>query len=394
MTAPGVFAVGGFRRLFAAQTLSRWGDTFHQVALVILVFELTGSGLRVAGTVAFEVVPVLLLAPFAGSVADRLSKTRVMVFADLGRALLLLTLVLGPHHLALVYVVAFGLAVGSVFFNPSSSALLPTLVNEDQLVAANSSLWSAAVTSQILLAPVAGLLVSGVGPRPAFAINALSFVLSAAFLRRLPPGEATPTQDKWRRSVLQGFALARRNPLVRLLIVVQALAALSAGATSAMLVVLAQDELGLGPSGFGLLLSAIGIGAAAGPLLLRFRERREVSVGWLFGPYALRGAADLVLASTREPAIAGAALGLYGVGTSTGMVTFQTVMQTKIESAMRGRAFSLLDVTWHTARLASLVAGGLLADAIGIRAVYLFGGALLLLAAAVGFFGSRTLRRD
>ena len=67
----------GFRRLFGAQTISRWGDTFNQVALVVLVYQLTRSGLRVAGVVAFEIVPVLLLAPLAGAVADRLPKRRV-----------------------------------------------------------------------------------------------------------------------------------------------------------------------------------------------------------------------------------------------------------------------------------------------------------------------------
>lgn len=392
MSRRGVFATPAFRRLFAAQTLSRIGDTFHQVALVILVFQLTGSGLKVAATVAFEIVPVLVLAPLAGSVADRFSKRQVAVVADLWRALLLLVLVIGPHDLAIIYVVAVGLAVGSVFFSPASSALLPTLVNEDQLVAANSSLWSAAVTSQIVLAPVAGALVSGAGPRFAFAINALSFLVSAAFLRGLSsPAPAKPT-DRWWASVIEGVGLVRRVALLRLLVVVQALAALSAGATSALLVVLAQDELGLSPPGFGLLLSAIGVGAALGPLVLRARKVREVSAPLLFGPYLLRGGVDLALASTHQPFVAGAALGLYGIGTSTGMVTFQTIMQSKIDPALRGRAFSLLDVTWQSMRLVSLVGGGVLADAIGIRAVYLLGGALLLVAGAIGLLGARWSR--
>lgn len=78
----GPFALAAFRRLFAAQTISRWGDTFNAVAIIILVFQITGSGLRVAGTVAFEILPVLLLAPLAGAVADRFPKRRVMVAAD------------------------------------------------------------------------------------------------------------------------------------------------------------------------------------------------------------------------------------------------------------------------------------------------------------------------
>lgn len=392
MPRGGLLRSSGFRRLFGAQTVSRWGDTFNQVALVILVYELTRSGLHVAGTVAFEIVPVLLLAPLAGAVADRLPKRRVMIGADLARAALLIALVFGPHRLAVIYAVAFGLAAGSVFFNPASSALVPTLVNEDQLVSANSALWSAAVISQIVLAPVAGLMIVAVGPRPAFAINAGSFVVSALLLRALPADASVERRGRWRRDVVEGFALLRTEPLVRLLGIVQCLAALSAGATSALLVVLAQRRLGLSASGFGLLLSAIGIGAAIGPVFLRVLRVREPSLRWLFGPYALRGGVDIVLSATRTPVIAAPMLGVYGVGTSSGMVMCQTVLQSRLSPALRGRAFALLDVIWQASRLMSLTAGGMLADVVGIQAVYLAGGLLLLAAAAAGVLGARAAR--
>src|SRR5205807_5602613 len=106
---------------------------------------------------------------------------------------------------------------------------------------------------------------------------------------------------------------------------------------------------------------------------------------WLFGPYAARGIVDLALASTTSPAFAGAALGVYGVGTSTGMVAYQATLQSEVPDHVRGRAFSLYDVLWNGARLASLGAGGILADAFGIRAIYLVGGMLLVMAAAVGW---------
>jgi hypothetical protein len=80
-----VLANPAYRRLFAAQTVSRWGDTFNLVALVVLVFRLTGSGLGVAGVVVAEIAPVLLLAPLAGVLVDRLPRVGVMVAADLWR---------------------------------------------------------------------------------------------------------------------------------------------------------------------------------------------------------------------------------------------------------------------------------------------------------------------
>lgn len=180
-----------------------------------------------------------------------------------------------------------------------------------------------------------------------------------------------------------GIDVVRRDSLLARLAVVQVLASLSAGATSGLLVVLAADSLDVGPSGFGLLLSCIGVGAAAGPLLLR-RFVRPLDKRWLFGPYAVRGAVDLVLAGVSSPFAAGPALGLYGVSTSTGMITYQTTLQRVVPAEVRGRAFAFYDILWNAARLVSLGLGGLLADVLSIRVVYVLGGVLLLIAAAVG----------
>jgi len=152
------------------------------------VFRLTGSGLGVSGVVVAEILPVLLLAPVAGVVIDRLPRVRVMVDADLWRMTLAGVLPLVDQHLAAVYAVAFGLAAGSVAFNPAAASVLPSVVADEELVAANSGLWSAAVISQIALAPLAGTLVAAWGVAPAFLVNAASFAVSAVALAglRLP----------------------------------------------------------------------------------------------------------------------------------------------------------------------------------------------------------------
>lgn len=374
-----------FRRLFAAQTISRWGDTFNAVALVILVFRLTGSGLKVAGTVAFEIAPVLLLGFLAGAVVDRHPRRRVMVMADLERAAIAVALAAFGDNLAIIYAAAFGLSAGTVFFNPAASSLLPSVVPSDDLVEANSALWSAAVISQIALAPLAGALVAFAGAGPAFVLNAASFIISAALLWRLPE-PANPSQAPRRRmaDVAEGLRIIRGSRFLGTLAGVQALAALSAGATSALLVVLAERHLHVGAGRFGLLIAAIGVGAGLGPLLLRRLIAEVRRPGVLFGPYLLRGGVDLTLAASSNFGVAMGALAVYGVGTATGMVTYNSLLQATVADRLRGRIFAFYDVVWQGFRLMSIAAGGVLADAFGIRAVYLLGGLLLFAAGGLG----------
>jgi predicted MFS family arabinose efflux permease len=293
------------------------------------------------------------------------------------------------QHLLAVYAVAFGLAAGGVFFNPAASSLLPSIVDEEELVAANSGLWSAAVISQIALAPLAGALAATVGVAPAFLVNAASFATSALLLAGLRlPGRPAPTQAaSWLGGVSEGARLLVTDRLLRLLALVQLLAALSAGATSALLVVLAGRHLRVGPDGFGLLLGAIGVGAALGPLLLARLVSNPRRPALVFGPLVLRGLVDLLLATTRSLAVAMGALGIYGVGTSTGMVTYNSLLQAEVAPEARGRVFAGFDLLWQAGRLTSLVLGGVAADALGIRAVYYLGGVLLLVAGAAGFAG-------
>ncbi|SRR6266536_1485824 len=305
---PGLAAVLGkraYRRLWLAQTVSRWGDAFATVALVVLVFRLTGSGLGVTGAVIAEILPVLLLAPVAGVVVDRLPRVRVMVAADLWR---------------------MGLA--------------------------------------------------------SFAVSAL--VLARL---RLPDHPLPASSGSWRGRVGEGVRLLVASRLLRLLALVQLLAALSAGATSALLVVLAGRRLGVGPGGFGLLLGAIGVGAAIGPLLLARLTSNPRRPGLVFGPLLLRGGVDLVLATVRSLPVALGALVGYGVGTSTGMVTYNALLQAEVPAGARGRVFAGFDLLWQAGRLASLALGGVAADVMGVQAVYALGGGLLLVAGTVGLAG-------
>jgi MFS family permease len=139
-----------FRRLFLAHSISRAGDAFNTVALLVLIFDLTGSGVGVAGIVALEIVPVLLLGPLVGLTVDRYPHRSLMMVADVARAVLALLVAIGGS-VPVAYGVAFGLSAFTQLFNPAASSTLPDVVEADELVEANAALWTVAVVAQTVL---------------------------------------------------------------------------------------------------------------------------------------------------------------------------------------------------------------------------------------------------
>ena len=376
-----------YRPLWLGQVGSNFGDTLHYVALVVLLFRLTGSGAVLAALSLAQIVAGLMLGPFAGVLVDRLDRRRLMVVVDLARAGLAAALAFTTST-----PLAFGLAVGltavGVPFRPALQSLLPSLVAEDDLLAANSVGWSTEQGTQIMAAALAGGLLLVWGTRPAFLLNAASFGFSALLLVRLPKqGRVEPVEVQqpvagfWQEA-RAGLAYAVHDAFVGPLLLIQGLAALATGGTSALLVVLASRHLHLPPAGFSWLLLAIGAGALVGPFLLPRRFGADPRL--VFWPYVWRGLGDILLALLTPFPIALFLLFTYGLGTSTGAVTYSTVVQQRIPDRLRGRVFATLDVVWATGEIASIGLAGLLVDHVGIVAVYVGGGALLMLAGGLG----------
>ncbi len=387
----GVVRSRSYFPLWIGQLISNFGDTLHYIALVVLVFQLTGQGVAVAGLVAAEIVPVLLLGPVAGVVIDRFDRKHVLIGADLIRALLVLSLV-WADSIWHVYVVAAGLAAGNTFFNPTVQAVIPVLTTEEQRLAANSVSWSTGRLVQIVASAVAGGLIGFVGLEVAFLVNAITFVVSAAFIARLViPAHAGQLGAQTKRGLSDyvgdaraGLIYATRDRFVSRLLVVQSLASFAVGATGALLVVLSERHLGLSPGGFGWLIGAIGVGALLGPLIPNLFATDYRDARWLFVPYVIRGFGDVLIAIFVPLPIALVILFVYGLNTSTGMVVFSSTIQGVVPTEVRGRVFTLLDVSWNVMRLLSLAIGGVMVDLVGIRPVFWAGGSLLALAGLLG----------
>lgn len=377
--------------LWLGQLVSNFGDTINYVALVVLVYKLSGSGLAVALTVVLEIVPILLLAPIAGVIIDRFSRKAILITSDLARAVLVLGLAVADQTWH-VYIIVVLLTSTSVFFNPTVQAVMPAIVEPESLLAANSVSWTTGRLVQILASAIAGGLIAFIGTGPAFGLNAATFLFSAFMIARLTipahAGQIASTSKRglqgWAGDIERGLRYVRGDRFVSRMLLVQALASFAVGATGALLVILSEQHLRQPPEGFAWLLAAIGVGALLGPILLGSVTQNYRNIRLLFVPYIIRGAGDILLAVFTTLPVALLILFVYGLNTSTGMIVYNSIMQSEVPEEVRGRVFTLMDANWNFLRLLSLGLGGALVATTGIQAIYWAGGTLLLLAGAVG----------
>jgi MFS family permease len=321
-----------FRRLWYGQIVSQLGDWLDSIALFTLLLNLTGSGQAVGLLFLAEFLPGALIGPFAGVVVDRLPRRFVLIASDIGRAalVLLLLLVNGPEDLWLLYLAVIGKMSMAAFFEPARSAIIPSLCSRDELVSANavsSATWSAMLA---LGAAVGGLVAGTLGVRAAFLLDAASFLLSAMLIATVRvPGQRQPAkgerlapagaagQPRSRRPVVisvlaelrEGLAYVLTHREVFWLTFSKGFWSLGGGVLL-LLTLFGRDIFPLGRDGaisIGLLYAARGVGTGIGPLVAlrmggdgpRFLRRAVVVAFFITGVgyIALSGAPLLLVAA-------------------------------------------------------------------------------------------------
>ncbi len=383
-----------FVALWLGESVSAMGDRINTLGLILLVYELTGSGLAVGAFTLVQAVPTLALGLAAGVVVDRYPRRAILILSNVLRGLIVLTLPLaqGMTH---IYLVAFTLSSVAAFFTPALQASLPSVVGAPNLTAANSLLKLTRETMLMIGAAVGGTLVAKYGGAAAFVINALTFFFAAtcvAFVRLPPLSSALPQTSGSRvmwNEILQGVGFLRRHfALIRLQAVALLFAAAS-GMTGPLVVVLTKDRLDLGAQSFGFILSGMSAGALAGAALTSWLGAR-FSQGRLLGWSMLAlGAALLGAASATNLLVALGAFTLYGLASVVSGIAYQTAVQAMTPDVLRGRVLSSLGLTYTLASLAALVLGGWLNDLMGVQPVFVLAGVLALTA---GSAASRLLR--
>jgi MFS family permease len=375
-----------FGLLFLASFGSGLGTWLAFVALTVDVFDRTHSGPWVSALLIADFLPTIAIGLLFGPLLDRLSRRGLMVAADLARFGVFCAL---PFATSATQIVALAAAAGFAtgFFRPAVYAGLPNLVPDGDLPRANSLLQTIENVTTTAGPLVGGILVSVSSPDTAYWLNAVTFVVSALLILRIPGRllqvRAAPSRGHL-RDLTAGFDLVRRSrPLLTVLVAWNVAMLANAGVNVAE-VVLAKISFHAGDFGFGLLVATAGFGLAlgslaAGPLVER-RPTREVYGGSL----ALMAIGAGLTAISPNVWVAAVCVVVCGFGNGSTVVCNALLVQRGAPDELRGRAFTVLMSSTSVTLGAGMIAAGLVTNALGARWVWGIAAAILAVAASLG----------
>ncbi|PRY38176.1 putative MFS family arabinose efflux permease [Umezawaea tangerina] len=350
----GPLANPAFRRLWVAGFVSEIGDWVLQVAMPIYVYQLTGSVGATATTFVVALLPGIALSPVAGVLADRWDRRRLMLLVSVAQALALLPLlaVRGAEDLVLVNVVTACQAGLAALFEPAKSALLPSLLERDQITAANGLIGLNGNLARLLGASLGGVLLGCTGLPGVLAADAASFLLAAALLVRAfgvdaEPVEHPPVVRAW----VEGLREITGRRQLRFMVLVVGLMSTAQGLFVVLFVVFVTERIGGDEAATGLLRGVQAVGGLVGGALVGVLARRFVPGRVLAWGLLSLGVLSAVIwnsasLTTSLPyyLVGFAVVGAPGVVVGAGMLS---VLQLHTSDATRGRVlssfFSLFD---------------------------------------------------
>ncbi len=381
-----------FRRLWLAEAVSQMGDGLTGLAILVLIHRITGSVTALAAMAITASLPQVALGLYAGVVADRFDRRRILVASDVARGLAVLSLA-AIHSRAQVpwaYAVGFLQATVGVFFEPARAALMPAIVESPALLAANALSQTTRVAAGMAGAALAGLLLTLPGGAAiAFALDALSFLVSALLVAgmRAPPrpaGAASARGGGQAQAILQGLRHLVGSRVLVGLFLTFAIAMLGLGAVNVLLIPLLVSELHGSTAFVGFARGAQMLGMFGGGLAVSALAGRLGPVALIvFGICGL-GGSFAGLGLLLRPGMVVALLAAMGVFSSALQAGTATLLQQRVPDALRGRLESALDTLLVLVLMLSMAGAGVLSDAWGARRVLRLAGVAVVLGGILG----------
>ncbi len=384
-----------FQLFFGGQWISLTGTWMQNVAQAWLVYRLTGSSVLL-GLVSFAgQIPVFLIAPVGGIVADRFRRRRVVIATQTAAMLLALTLaaltLTRQVHIWHIVVLAVLLGVTNAFDIPARQAFFVEMVGREDLInaiALNSSMFNA---SRVIGPAVAGILVAGIGEGWCFFVNGVSYVAVIAGLlamkMKVPAQPPAPRTTSPLADAIEGFRFVIESPPIHHLMLLLGVLSVTSMPLTVLMPIFADRILHGGARGLGILMAASGVGALAGALLLASRETIAGLGRWVALSAAAFGAGLLAVAASRSFRVSCALLLPVGFAMMVEMGSSNTLIQRMSPDQLRGRVMSVYSMMFMGMAPLGAVLSGVAAARWGAPITVAAGGIVCMAAAAV--FGRR-----
>lgn len=378
-----------FTRLWTAGAISNLGDGVILAALPLLARSISRSPTTIALVTAAGTLPWLLFSLVGGAIADRTDRRRTMSVVDTFRfvamGLLGFALITGVESIPLLMIVGFSLGMAETVFDNASQAILPSLVTGDQLETANGRLEGAQIVANQFVGPPIGAWLFGLAVATPFFLDAASFGIAAVLVLTLRGSfraereESAPTS--MRGDIAEGVRWLFRHRILRTLAIALGVVNFVGMAAMTILVLYAKDVLHLTDVQYGLLLTTEAAGAVLGSQMAA-RISRRIGNATAMSVAVVAAAGSMALPGLwAQPVAVAASLAVGGFGGLVWNILTVSLRQSLIPNELLGRVNSAYRlIGWGTMPLGAIT-GGLIADAFGLRAPFLFAGTSALVLA-------------
>lgn len=395
-----------FSLLWFGQIISMIGDWVLVLALPFYIYNLTGSALATGGMFIAMFLPRLFVGTLAGVFVDRWNRRMTMIISDLLRAALLLMLLLvhSANLLWLIFAVAILESAVSQFFAPARSAIIPSLVSEEELVAANSlDAFSDAITR--LLGPsLGGMLFGLLGIVSIVLLDSASYIVSAILILLIvvparsaasqPVAEAIPAKPAGMLSIwhelLAGLRLVGNDRTLTILFLGTSVMMISNGILQVMLVVFTKEILHGDAAVLGWFMTAQGVGALVGSLLLGKVSKMLPPKYLLLGAFALLGVIIIAIVNIPVLWLDMVLIAIAGLGATAFMICSQTLLQNGVSDEFRGRVFGAYETSIALLMLLGMGFASMAASWLGTVPILTIAGLITLFSAFFFLFMPNT----
>jgi len=395
-----VFRNPNLRWLELAWTTSVVGHYAYLIAVSVYAYGVGGKG-AVGLIILARLIPAALAAPFAGLLGDRFRRERVMLVTNVTRIVLIAAAAVGVFVDAaptVVYVLAVAATVAYTPYRPAQAALTPSLARSpEELTAANAVAGSVSSLALFVGPAIAGFLLAVASSGVVFLLTALLLVASTAFLLLIRTEAAERPRSEIESStiaseLLAGFRAIGTQPALRVMVGVIAAQYAVAGAVQVYIVVASVELIGFGPSGVGILNSAIGVGAFIGALAaLSLTGARRLSPAFMIG-MVLWGVPLIILGLWSAAAVAILLFGLIGIGSSIADVSGLTLIQRAVPDQVLARVFGVIQMLMLSLMGIGAALAPVLISVLGVEGAIIATGAVL--PALIVLLGRRVARID